>query len=223
VRSEIFRELGGFDAQKYPAPSIEDIELGIRLRRSQRGILLDKNLRVKHLKCWTLLSVLKSDIRDRAMPWAQLILQTREMPRDLNLTYRARVSVAAIMLLAGFSVVLSTSHRLPGVSPTWVVLAWLSGVLLLLALNHGVYRFFWKQRGAGFALAAIPNHWLYYFYSGLVWIYCCFVHYLRMAVLPPTPEGADVSGRDVPQIDASNVSGTRTAAQPVAVDYGGGN
>ena len=184
VRAEIFRELHGFDARM---SSIEDIEFGLRLTQSGHSILLDKNLHVKHLKYWNLHGIIKSDVCDRAAPWAQLILEKGEMPRDLNLNYRARISGAAILPLAGLGGVVPISAYLGKNLLMWIILGCLSGVLLLLALNQDIYRFFWKKRGAGFALAIIPVHWLYYLYSGLVWIYCCGRHYLKMAVNLPSP------------------------------------
>ena len=42
-----------------------------------------------------------------------------------------------------------------------------AAILLLLALNAPLYRFFARQRGLAFALQVIPWHWLYYLYSGL--------------------------------------------------------
>ena len=41
VRRERFLEAGGFDAGRYPAPAIEDIELGLRLTDAGHRILLD--------------------------------------------------------------------------------------------------------------------------------------------------------------------------------------
>ena len=177
IRTGIFRRFG-FDADKYPRPSIEDIELGLRLRRADHKILLDKSLQVKHLKRWTLMGILRSDICDRAIPWTRLILETGEMPRDLNLTHKARLSAALTMLLAALTLLLLGSARL-GRLPVQV--AWfsaISSILLLIALNHAVYRYFWKQRGIAFTMAAMPIHWLYYFYGGVVWICCSAAHYL---------------------------------------------
>jgi hypothetical protein len=58
--------------------------------------------------------------------------------------------------------------------------------VLLVALNRHIYRFFWKQRGTAFTMAAVPIHWLYYFYSGLVWIYCFASHYMGAIFHPPS-------------------------------------
>ncbi len=188
IRTEIFRR-HSFDARKYPRPSIEDIELGLRLRQAGHKILLDKRIQVKHLKRWTLIGMLKSDIRDRAVPWTNLILETGQMPADLNLDRKSRLSGAATLLLAAFALLVLGSAlvgpvpfgRLPlELSATGVV----GSMMLLIALNLSLYRFFLQQRGIIFTIAAMPVHWLYYFYSGAVWCWCTASHHLRKVFRP---------------------------------------
>lgn len=60
IRHEIFTEAGGFN-EDYRHPSIEDIDLGYRLKKAGCNIRLLKELYVKHLKRWTALSLLKAD------------------------------------------------------------------------------------------------------------------------------------------------------------------
>lgn len=105
IRREALVEAGGF-YEGYGRPCIEDIELGARLVRLGRTIRLDRQLLVKHLKRWSLTGMVRADVRDRALPWTELILRAREMPNDLNLRLSQRVSallaaVAAVALLAG--------------------------------------------------------------------------------------------------------------------------
>ncbi len=71
--------MSGFDAS-YKRPAIEDIELGYRLRHAGRRILLDRDLRVKHLKKWTFWGLLKTDVLDRGIPWTELILRDQRCP-----------------------------------------------------------------------------------------------------------------------------------------------
>ena len=92
VRRAAFECVGGFDEQRFPRPSIEDIELGYRLRRAGYHILLDKSLQSMHLKRWTLRSVIRTDIVYRAIPWCRLIVETGEAPDDLNVQGSQRVS-----------------------------------------------------------------------------------------------------------------------------------
>jgi hypothetical protein len=93
VRRVAFERVGGFDEQRFPRPSIEDIELGYRLRQAGYRIFLDKSLQSMHLKQWTLRSVIRTDIIHRAVPWSRLIIESGKGPDDLNLQTSQRVSV----------------------------------------------------------------------------------------------------------------------------------
>jgi GT2 family glycosyltransferase len=85
VRRSVFTEVGGFHENFRPICSIDDIELGYRLRRAGHRILLDKDLQGTHLKRWTLWSVISTDITHRAIPWARLVIESKNAPNDLNL------------------------------------------------------------------------------------------------------------------------------------------
>ena len=104
IRREVFLAMGGFDAVKYPQPSIEDIELGRRLSMRGHTIVIDKTIQVKHLKRWTLTNLIKTDIFSRGIPWTQLILADRAIPNDLNLEtsqrWSALLSGALLMTFA---------------------------------------------------------------------------------------------------------------------------
>lgn len=98
IRRSVFLEVGGFDAGRYPRPSIEDIELGYRLRAGGYTIRLNKQIQVKHLKRWTLLSLIKADILYRGIPWTQLIMEQRTLPDDLNLGRAQRLCALLVCL-----------------------------------------------------------------------------------------------------------------------------
>src|SRR4030095_4254595 len=85
VRRTVFLAVGGFHAALFARASIEDIELGYRLRRAGHRIRLDRALQGKHLKRWGFWSMLRTDVIGRAIPWSRLILETRYAPEDLNL------------------------------------------------------------------------------------------------------------------------------------------
>jgi GT2 family glycosyltransferase len=99
VRKDVFTKVGGFDASLYPHPSIEDIELGSRLKQHNHQILLKKDVQVKHLKRWSLMGLIKTDVLYRALPWTLLILQGRTLPNDLNLKFSQRLSSILLVLL----------------------------------------------------------------------------------------------------------------------------
>lgn len=157
VRRTAFSAVGGFD-ERFSRPSVEDIELGYRLTAAGFSVRLDPSLRACHLKKWTLWSMIVSDIRDRGIPWTQLILRGGRFTTDLNLksSYRACVilSYAALMLAA-----------LAPLQP-WLLLPVpiLLGALVLLSRRY--YEYFYRQRGLWFVVRVFPLHYLYHVYNG---------------------------------------------------------
>ncbi|MDT7541865.1 MAG: hypothetical protein QOE33_1769 [Acidobacteriota bacterium] len=171
VRREAFLRIGGFDEERYAEPSIEDIELGYRLRREGYAILLDRELQVQHLKRWTFSSLLRADIFKRAVPWSNLMLERGHLTNDLNTSMHERAcafaTISALTLLAlGFA------------SPFFLVPA----LLLLISvfiLNRKMYSFFLRRRGVLFLAGAAALHLLYYCYSSSVFALCYMTHILR--------------------------------------------
>ena len=104
IRREVFLSVGGFD-ERYVDPSIEDIELGYRLRHAGYRIRLEPTLEVTHAKRWTLTSWLRTDIVARAVPWSDLLLREGRLHNGLNLRIATRVCVllAWIALVAAIA------------------------------------------------------------------------------------------------------------------------
>jgi glycosyltransferase involved in cell wall biosynthesis len=168
VRREAFERAGGFDSGRYGRPSIEDIELGCRLKDMGSRIRLDKALQVKHLKRWTLKSLLRADILDRAVPWSMLMLDRGRIADDLNLKPASKLSSGLTGLLA---LMLALSVLRPG-----FLLGAAALVLILAGLNLDFYRFLLERRGLAFAVLSFFMHILYYFYSGLAFVLCWLAH-----------------------------------------------
>ncbi len=102
IRRELFLQHGGFD-ESGERPATEDIELGYRLHLAGCKIILDRDIRVTHLKRWTFWNLVHTDIVGRGIPWTELILRDRHLPNDLNVGLSQRVSVALMFLLTGMS------------------------------------------------------------------------------------------------------------------------
>jgi len=161
IRRQVFQKVGGFD-EHYTKPSIEDIELGYRLKDQGYSIRLCKSIYVKHLKRWEPLSLLRAEIFYRALPWTELLLSRKQASNDLNLKASTRFSVVLV-----FSLLLAS-----GLSYWWHPGLFLAAGSLccLMLINWPVYRFFWKKRGPIFTLKVLPWHWLYLFYSGASYV-----------------------------------------------------
>jgi hypothetical protein len=158
MRAGAFRAVGGF-SQRFPRPSIEDIELGYRLRAAGCRIVLDRRLHGTHLKRWTLRSMLVTDLRDRGVPWMRLILQSASCPSDLNLAYSARASVVLAYVLVATLLAAAAS------SPAWLAAAAAAAVLLGIA-NRRTLRFMIRKRGWTFGAGAAALILLYHLMNG---------------------------------------------------------
>ena len=179
VRREAFLAAGGYDAARYGMPSIEDIELGYRLREQGGRILLVPEMQGTHLKRWTLKGVIETDIQMRALPWAKLLLERPEIPLHLNVRGSERwKAVLAGVLLA------SLPAALLGAVPWWTPLALFA---LAWAVNRPLFAVFARRNGRGFALAALAFHQLHYVYAAAVYAWCRLTY--RRAPGTPTETG----------------------------------
>jgi cellulose synthase/poly-beta-1,6-N-acetylglucosamine synthase-like glycosyltransferase len=98
VRREAFSRVGGFDAERYAVPSIEDIELGARLTAAGAQIELHPRVKGTHLKHWTMGNMVRTDFLQRGIPWVELMLASRSAPTTLNLSWRERASTVLTVL-----------------------------------------------------------------------------------------------------------------------------
>lgn len=100
IRRAAFMEVGGFDL-RYRGATIEDIELGYRLRDAGFRIRLDPSILCTHAKRWTAWSAWKTDLLYRGIPWTRLILRTGVVPNDLNVSVSQRASLLMAWLMVG--------------------------------------------------------------------------------------------------------------------------
>ena len=163
VRTEAFRMVGGFDAERYPQASIEDIELGVRLRRRGFTIRLEPDLQARSLKTWHFADMVRTDVLQRACPYARLLADHR-VPAALRLSYseRARLVVAWAFLL-------STLVLLGGVGPLWLPFVLLAAAI---ALNTRLFTVFGRANGWWFAFRAIVFHQVHYAYTSAAYVAC---------------------------------------------------
>lgn len=152
IRRDAFVSLGGFDAERYAAPSIEDIELGARAAAAGLRIELDPTIQATHLKRWTLITMLRADVFARGAPWVALSLRRRSLPVSLNLAPRHRLSAAASLAIA-----VALARRRPAAA--------LLPAAVVLAANRDFYRLVRRRRGGHAAVAAFGLHLVHHYAS----------------------------------------------------------
>lgn len=149
VRRDAFAAVGGFDES---VKMMEDIDLGMRLTAGGARIELDPSVQGTHLKSWTLWEMVRTDFRDRGVPWVMLLLRHRGSATALNLGWRHRLS--ALAALAG---ALGLLARRPAAA--------LAAGAGLVALNRRFYALLLRRRGPGEATAGISLHALHHLAS----------------------------------------------------------
>lgn len=159
VRTKAFRNVGGFSAD-YAQPSIEDIELGARLRADGGRIRLVPEAQAKHLKDWTLRQLWRTDIWKRAVPWAQLMARKTSLTTDLNAGWSQRISAAAAHSVWFFALLAVIIH--PGffALTAATVFAW-------TLLNLPLLRLLARRGGLRAVVGGGLLHFIYYLYASV--------------------------------------------------------
>ncbi|MAE96183.1 MAG: glycosyl transferase [Deltaproteobacteria bacterium] len=182
VRREAFLACGGYDAQRFDRPSVEDIELGLRLRQAGGRIRLVPEMQGTHLKQWTTWGVIHTDVTCRAIPWSRMLMSDPGAELDLN----AGGAEQGKAILAGLFVLSLPLALLGGAWPLVGATLFLAAILA----NRGLFSLFRRRRGWLFAAGALAFHQLYYLYSGLVFVACWLEHRLGRAPEPKVRGGA---------------------------------
>ncbi|MGR3762444.1 glycosyltransferase family 2 protein (plasmid) [Roseobacteraceae bacterium NS-SX3] len=170
VRADVFRALGGFDVETYEVPSIEDIELGYRIRALGHRILVEPRLQGKHLKVWTMRNGIFTDIFRRALPWSRLMIAREGLGSELNTSGKERMKALLALLL------LLSVLALPFAPQLW----WLAVLLLVLAFaaNARLARMLARHGGIWLAIRGVLYHQLYFVYSAGAYVWCLFEYHV---------------------------------------------
>jgi glycosyltransferase involved in cell wall biosynthesis len=151
VRRAQFEALGGFASEW---ENIEDVEFGLRLRSGGGRIRIVRDAQGTHLKDWTVLSMFKTDLYGRAVPWTRLIMAGRMPPEALNGGVLHRASALSVVGLA-ISLLLSLFF---GLSLLWAI-AFVCG---FIAINARFLNSLHKIGGLSLSAGAVPYHVLHY-------------------------------------------------------------
>ena len=172
MRRQTFAAAGGFS--EHP---IEDIELGMRLVDAGASIELDPAIQGKHLKAWTLWSMIRTDLVVRGIPWVKLLLRHRTGTSSLNLGWRHRLSaLASLAIVAGAAL-----------QPLIVALPALA---LMLALNSSFYALLVRRRGVLQAIGGIGLHLVHHLVAVLALALGLTAYALRRERRERGPEAA---------------------------------
>lgn len=177
VRREAFEAVGGFDSTRFPQPSVEDIDLGMRMRGHGTRLLLDPAIRGRHLKAWSAPAMVLTDFSRRGVPWVRLLLRDRQGGTALNLGWRYRASGLATVTL-----LLATLARRPRLA--------LASFLAGLALNRDLYALLARRGGAPLLLAGVPLHLLHQLTAAAALGAGVLAHAMDAGRVPPPREGA---------------------------------
>jgi glycosyltransferase involved in cell wall biosynthesis len=182
IRRSVFQNLGGFD-RSYSKASIEDIELGYRIRASNGHIRVCRDLQVKHHKTWRPINLFHTDFFLRAIPWSRLIIRSGKMENGLNTNWLSRLRVVLTGAIAACCIMGFVLPKL------FLLAAWL--VLILLWCDWKTLSWFFKKRGLLFTLAVIPWHWFSHFYSGCGFLAAMLLHWFDQPSIPKQTDCTD--------------------------------
>ena len=158
IRTALFERVGGFDAVRYPRPSIEDIELGYRMSAAGASILLCPEIQGTHLKRWTLRGGFVTDFRDRGVPWMHLLVERKEIAGSGPLNLQVTEKLFTILVPVGCMLALASAV----LGSRFVFVCAMLALLVVVAGNAPLLAWFARVRGAPFALAILPLRLAYY-------------------------------------------------------------
>ena len=152
VRRSAFLSAGMYDEWRFATACLENVELGGRLLASGSGVLLSWELKVAHLKQWSLSAVCHEVwSRSRLLARSLGYVRTRTAaPSEVVFTLSHMLTPAVallgtLMLAAAF---VPPSHSVKGVL----------ALLVLVLTNLPLHRFYRSARGFGFAILSAPLH-----------------------------------------------------------------
>ena len=174
MRRDAFEALDGF--AQHPT---EDIELGIRLSKAGKRIVLDPRLQGTHLKDWSIYSMVRTDLFVRGIPWVGLLLENRGSASvsTLNLGWRHRLSaLACVALLAAVAL--------------WSIWIALAALVLLVALNFSFYRLLARRQGFPRVIGGVALHVLHHLVSVAAVLLGVVAHVSRRRTAQRPAQGA---------------------------------
>lgn len=158
VRREVFTAMGGLDEHTW-ARNMEDVEFGHRVVDAGHTIVVLPAVQGTHHKQFTVASMVRTDLFNRAIPWSSLMLDSGMRTDPFVASSPQTISVAMSMLVL-LGLLVWPLATIGG----WVALV---ALVVFVAVNARLWGFFVRTRGVGFALATIPLHLLHSLLAGV--------------------------------------------------------
>ena len=152
ILRDLYLDSGGL-SEFYDRPSIEDIELGMRVTQMGAKVWVFSELQVKHRKHWTVLKWLHTDLFRRGIPWVRLMRSSNQWGNQLNFKWSQRVAAVAALSATVFG----------AASPFAPILALPAAAALglFICLNRRFLGLVARKRGLLDAAAVVPCHIAY--------------------------------------------------------------
>ncbi len=172
IDRKVFLASGGYDTALFAHPSIEDVELGVRLKSAGHRIRLVHNALGTHCKDWSLWRVWHTDIVRRAYPWSALIADGRTAGLDLNVATGERITAGLAAATALFLCL----------APFW----WPSLIAAGIAAsgywfrNRSFFGFLARRLPLPGLLVAVGMHWCYHIYASATFVFVLLATKLRL-------------------------------------------
>jgi GT2 family glycosyltransferase len=152
VRRDRFDALGGFDEDRW-ARDMEDVEFGHRLVDAGHTIEVHPQVSGTHHKRFTLRSMVRTDVLNRAAPWTTLMWSEHLRTDRFVVSVPDAASAVAVVAGMGAAVRLATGPR---GRTARVALVASSGVFL--GANAQLWSSMARSGGPRLAVAAVPLH-----------------------------------------------------------------
>lgn len=159
IRKDVFLAVGGFDAVRYPLPSIEDIELGYRLTAAGHRLAHFNGMLVKHWKRWGAWNLIKTDLFLRARLWTALMMEYGGVGEELNAGPKYKIGLIASFLLP--------LCMIGAILNLWFLFPAIACFATFFFVNLDLFRFFHRLRGGVFAFRTVIWRYIYDLYSGI--------------------------------------------------------
>lgn len=172
IRRDVVDQVGPFDEWHYWRPQAEGAELGQRIRRRGFRIALDPSIQATHLKEWTLMSSIVTDLVNHGVPWMRLLIQGGTVVRTRAPSLSLREKMNAVLTCAA---ALSIAVHLVLPSPVLARMALVDGVGLAIGIAPFL-GFLAHERDAFFALLCLPLQLLQYLTAGTSVLMAWFLH-----------------------------------------------